>query len=347
MKTVGIIGLGNISAFYGTPDAAAPYCHVGGINNSEKVSLAAVADLAEDRRERFKEVWGGVFPEVSYHDSAEAMLDAEDLDIVAVCNRGPHHYTTMLDVIEAAPKAIFLEKPLSCSLEEMDEMFEKADAKGIPITVSYSRHWSPHVLRLQELVKDGIIGEVDTVVGYTGKSFLSFAGHVTDLVCQFAGYDVRATYARGHDPDPENLGRAAPAEGYEVEPHLDSAIIELESGVRAVHVGREGEHGGFYVDVFGSAGRVRAGIYTEPHLADEKGTEKDREAFGFPPNDTPFRYAYDQIADHLNGGPLPHCTGDNARVVNELGFAQIESVRTDRRIELPVANRSRKVFANG
>jgi len=34
-------------------------------------------------------------------------------------------------------------------------------------------------------------------------------------------------------------------------------------------------------------------------------------------------------------------------VVNELGFAGIESVLTGRRIELPSANRSRMIYANG
>jgi predicted dehydrogenase len=341
MQSVGIIGLGNIAAFYGTPSAAAPYCHVGGISHSEKVSLAAVADLDEERRARFRDVWGEVFPETRYHDSAAAMLEKEDLDIVAVCNRGPRHYETMLEVLEAEPKAIFLEKPLSCSLEEMDDMFERADGKGIPITVSYSRHWSPHVLRLQELVSQGMIGTVDTVVGYTGKAFLSFAGHVTDLICQFAGYDATAVYARGHRPE------ATVPSGYEIEPHLDSAVIELESGVRAIHIGRGGAYGNFYVDVFGSAGRVRAGIYTEPHLSDADGTSQDLSALGFPEDDTPFRYAYDQIADYLDGGALPHCTGQDAAIVNEIGFAGIESALTDQRIELPVANRSRRVFANG
>lgn len=341
MHTVGIIGLGNIAAFYSNPDAQAPYCHAGGVHHSDTVALAAVADLDPERRGRFRDVWGAAFPETAYYDSAAAMLHAENLDIVAVCNRGPHHCETVLEVVAAGPRAIFLEKPLSCSLEEMDRIFAAADAKGIPITVSYSRHWAPHVLRLQQLVREGIIGEVETVVGYTGKAFLSFAGHVTDLICQFAGYDATAVYARGRVPEQE-----VPP-GYEVEPHVDSAIIELASGVSAVHVGRNGEHGGFYVDVFGTAGRVRAGIYTPAVVTDAEGVQRDPAELGLPPNDSPFRYAYDQIAAHLDGGPLPHCTGDDARVVHEIGFAGIESALTGRRITLPGTNRARKVFANG
>ena len=155
-----------------------------------------MADLDAARRDNFKTKWGGAFPDTKYYDGAAAMLAAEDLDIVAVCVRGPHHFAVMQEVIAAGPKAIFIEKPPTCSLAEMDEMVAAAKAKSIPITVSYSRHWAPHVLRLQELVQGGLIGEVKTVVGYTGHSFLSFASHTTDLICQFAGYCPTAVYAR-------------------------------------------------------------------------------------------------------------------------------------------------------
>ena len=54
---VGVIGLGKIAAMYGTPADAAPYCHIGGILKSDRVKLAAVSDLSEDARAKFREVW--------------------------------------------------------------------------------------------------------------------------------------------------------------------------------------------------------------------------------------------------------------------------------------------------
>ena len=197
MYKVGVIGLGNIAAKYGQPDQPAPYCHVGGIRHSDRVELVAVADMSHEVREQFRTQWGGVFPDVKYYDTSTAMLDGEQLDIVAICVRGPFHHRVLMEVLDATPRAVFLEKPPSCSLVEMDDMVAAAEAKAIPVTVSYSRHWSPHVIRLSELVRDGLIGKVESVVGYTGRAFLSFASHTTDLICQFAGYDATAVYARG------------------------------------------------------------------------------------------------------------------------------------------------------
>jgi len=338
--TVGVIGLGKIAAMYGKPEEEAPYCHVGGIRHSEQVRLASVADISAEQTAAFRERWGGCFPDLSYRESFAEMWAADAPDIVAVCVRGPHHFEMMMDVIAAGPKAIFLEKPPSCSLEQADTMMAAAKAKGIPITVSYSRHWCPHVLRMQELVLgEGIIGEVKQVVAHTGGSFLSFTSHVTDLICQFAGYDARAITALGH------VGSDAP-EGFEPEPELDAALIEFDSGIVGVHSGVEGEYGGFYVDVIGEEGYARAGIYTPPFAKMEDGPF-NLEAFDMPPAASVFQMAYEQIADHLDGGPIPHCTDEDWHVVNELGFAGIESVLTGQRVELPNANRTRLIYANG
>ena len=341
MYKVGIIGLGKIAAGYGKPEDAAPYCHVGGIRFSQKVALAAVADLSAAAREAFRQKWGPYFPHTRYYESGQAMLAAERLDIVAVCVRGPYHLQTMMEVIAAGPRAIFLEKPPSCSLEEMDQMVAAAQARGIPITVSYSRHWCPHVLRLQELVQGGIIGKVQMVVGYNGHNILSFASHTTDLICQFAGYDPVAVYARGHLPEGE-----VPA-GYEPEPQLDAMIIEFHSGVVGIQVGGAGEHGQFYVEVTGTEGRVRAGIYGPPLVQDREGKPLDLAGLNMPPNASVFKVAYEQIADYLSGGPLPHCTNRDFITVNEIGFAAIESLYSGQRIPLPTQRRDRKIWANG
>ena len=343
MYNVGVIGLGSIAAGYSGPGDARPYVHVGGIRQGERVRLAAVADLSDVARDRFRKKWGAAFPDdLHYYDSDEAMLAAEDLDIVAVCVRGPYHLSVTMRVIEAGPRAIFLEKPPTCSLEELDVMMEAAAAKGIPITASYSRHWDPQTLRLQQLVQEGLIGDVTRVVAYNGASFLSFASHTTDLICQFAGYCPKAVYARGHVREGEEV-----PEGYEPEPHLDAMVIEFENGVTGVQVGGDGEYRQFYAEVFGTEGYVRAGIYIEPVVRDAEGKMVDLDTLNLPEKASVFKVAYEQIAEHLDGGPRPDCTDEDLVTVHELGFAGIESALTDRRVTLPNANRTRRVWANG
>ena len=341
MYKVGLVGLGNIAAGYSGPEDAVPYTHVGGINHSTKVELAAVADISEDAREKFRVKWGKCFPDTRYYASYSDMFDAEDLDISAVCTRGPHHYTAMMDAINAAPKAIFLEKPATCSLDEMDAVVAAAKDANIPITVSYSRHWGPRVLRMAELIKGGLIGEVTGVVGHCGGGFLSFTSHQTDMICQFAGYDPIAVYARGTVPEIDVL------EGYEPEPNLTSMVIEFASGIVGTQVAVQGQLGSFACNIQGTEGRASVAFYEQPLAWNSKGEPIDLEKHGMPEDASPFKIAYEQIANHLDGGVLPDCTDDNFAAVHEIGFAGIESVLTDRRIEIPNENRTRSIFANG
>lgn len=341
MYQVGLIGIGSIAEGYGKPEDPNSYCHIAGIIHHPRVELAAVADLSDERRDNFRTKWGALLPpDYRSYASAAEMLAAEALDIVAVCVRGPHHFAVMQEVLAAGPRAVFLEKPPTCSLAEMDEMVALAQSKGIPVMVSYSRHWAPHVLRLQELVAGGLIGEVQQVVGYCGHSFLSFASHTTDLICQFAGYCPSAVYARGHVPEGDV------PEGYEPEPAVDTMTIEFANGVLGTQIGVGGEHGTFYCDVIGTEGLVRAGIYIPPFARTKEGPV-DLAALGVPANASVFTVAYGQIADYLDGGPLAHCTDADWVAVHEIGFAGIESVLTDQRVTLPNANRTRRIFANG
>ncbi|MBI1930780.1 Gfo/Idh/MocA family oxidoreductase [Candidatus Poribacteria bacterium] len=343
MYRVGIIGLGSIAARYSNPADAYPYCHTGGIRFCESTELVAVADISPERREEFQKTWGPAFPEgsITYYETDKQMLESEKLDIVAVCVRGPYHFKVMQEVLKADIKAIFLEKPAGCSLAEVDGMTTAADAKGIPIVVDYSRHWAPHLLRLQSLVKDGLVGEVKSVIGYCGGTILSFAIHTTDLICQFAGYDPVSVSAFVQP----HTGEVPPP--YEPEPSIIGATIRFKSGVQGFHVGSPGCMTGFSVDVLGSEGRLRAGMYIGTALHDKNGKQIDNATLGLPENASVFKMAYQQITDYLDGGPVPHCARGEYLAVNEIGFATIESGLTGQTIQLPCQNRNRLIFANG
>lgn len=343
MYRVGVIGLGSIAARYAKPEDDHPYCHVGGIRQCESTELVAVADLAEDRRNEFAETWGPAFPEdsIRYYGASREMLEQEELDVVAVCVRGPYHYQVTMEVLEYSPKLIFLEKPMGCSLEEVDKMTETADAKGIPIVVDYSRHWAPHLIRLQELVKDGLIGEVQTVIGYCPGGVLSFAIHTTDLICQFGGYDPASVSAFVTAPTGDV------PEGYEPEPAAIAATIRYQSGIVGMHVGQHGTAPSFAVDVLGSEGSMRAGIYIGATVRKKNGEIVDNSTLDLPANASVFKVAYEQIAAYLSGGDLPHCTRDDYLAVNEIGFAMIESSITGQTISIPCQRRNRLIHANG
>ena len=337
MYKIGIVGLGSISYRYAKPEDPYPYCHAGGARLSHRVEVVAAADLDASRRDEFNSIWGPV----RLYDDGQKMFDNEDLDIIAVCVRGPLHEKITLAAIGAGPRVIFQEKPAGCSLAEVDSVHKSATSNDIMVVMSHSRHWGPHVIRMAELVKQGLVGQVESVVGYCGGGALSFSVHETDMICQFAGYDPVSVSAC------TSVEEADVPDGYEVEPRVQGALIRFASGVVGFHVGSKGPCGSFYVDVFGSEGRAFVPFYGRPKAWDADGKELDEAALGLPPNASPFLMAYEQIAEHLDTGRTPDCGPYMYRPVNEIAFGMIESGISGETVSLPCTNRTRLVFANG
>ncbi|HEX9998625.1 MAG TPA: Gfo/Idh/MocA family oxidoreductase [Abditibacterium sp.] len=347
-----IIGLGAIAQSYGSPEQHSPYCHAGGLLHCDRFDFAAAADPFPAARETFMETWGPSFPEITLFEDIEAMLASERFDVVAVCVRGPHHFAVMKQVLKARPRVVFLEKPPTCSLTEMDELLALAREVGTTITVSYSRHWSPRVLLMEKLVREGLIGNVQSVVGYCDGAILSYASHTTELVCQFAGAtseSSRALRVRAQGFVPEDDPRSQDIQpGYEVEPRLHHISIDFAGGVLGVQVGAAGASGSFYADVFGDKGRVTVGMYCEPQAFDLKGNPLEIPGLSEIVDRGPFAEAYRQIADFCDGGAKPDCSDEAFVHVNEIGFGAIESLLSDgKAIELPNQNRTRRIWANG
>ncbi len=346
-----VIGLGAIAQGYGSPECAAPYCHAGGLLHCDGFDFVAAADPFLAAREGFRGKWGASFPDTILFEGSESLLTSERFDVVAVCVRGPHHFEVMKQVLEARPGVVFLEKPPTCSLAEMDELLALAREAGTTITISYSRHWSPRVLLMEKLVREGLIGDVQSVVGYCDGAILSYASHTTDLVHQFATGTNRSNkalrvQARGFIPQDDPFAKNIQV-GYEIEPRLQHLSIEFADGVLGVQVGSHGPVGSFYADVFGTRGRARVGMYIEPQAFDSQGTPLEIEGFCELVDKGPFTEAYRQIATFLDGGVKPDCSDDGFVHINEIGFGAIESLLAGgKTVELPNQNRTRRIWAN-
>jgi predicted dehydrogenase len=342
--SVAIIGLGQVGATYGSPGDKYPYCHAGGALHCERTRLAAVADRSAAARERFAASWGALAPDVLSFGTVAGLLDHGVPDILSVCLREPDRHAELGRILDAAPRAIFLEKPASCSLDEMDWLMAQMSARAALLTVSYSRHWTPHILGLQRLVQDKLIGRVREVVAYSpGERLLSFACHTIDLVCQFAGYDPRTVTAMG-DLD-ANRDEPVPP-GYVADPSYEQITIEFDNGVVGTIHGRAGPHEYWYCDVIGTQGTVRAGLYVPPVAFRPDGEPIELPPDALPPKAGVFSVAYGAIAAAMDGGPLPACSGTDAIAVNEIGFAAIQSMRVAGPVELPVSCRDLRVYAS-
>jgi predicted dehydrogenase len=344
MYRVGVIGLGKIGMKYDSPQTKNPYNHLGGIRDCKAVSLTAVADLLPEKREEFAGRWEGEFPSgsVTMYEEGRDLIKQHECDVIAICVKGPDHFALTKYALEHGnAKVIYLEKPMGCSLQQTEDMDRMAQEKGVTILVDFSRHFDPHVLHMQKLIKDGLIGEVKTVVGLGGGTVLSDCSHVIDSICQFAGYNPQSVHAWTYTDDKE-----IPT-GYLVEPRFHGASIRFANGITGHLVLAQATGREFSIEIVGTKGTAYTGMYIESRVTDKHGKPVDDIKLDLPEKLGVFEVAYSQIAGFLDGGPLPECTRDAYRAVNEIAFASIESGQTGAAVNLPCNHRDRLIFANG
>jgi UDP-2-acetamido-3-amino-2,3-dideoxy-glucuronate N-acetyltransferase len=99
------------------------------------------------------------YPSVDVTSSPEAVWARDDVDAVVIATPAVTHATLALRAI-AAGKHVLVEKPLAVSASEGVEVVRAAEAAGRLLMVGHVLEYHPAVLRLRELISDGVLGRI-------------------------------------------------------------------------------------------------------------------------------------------------------------------------------------------
>lgn len=81
------------------------------------------------------------------------VLSDDSVDMVMICAR--HHlHASMAMRAAKAGKAVFVEKPMAVSQEELDDLVSVLQDTGVPYMVGFNRRFSPAARRIRELTQD-------------------------------------------------------------------------------------------------------------------------------------------------------------------------------------------------
>lgn len=139
---VGLVGAGWISGVH-----AEAWAQVSG------AKLVAVADIAPGRAKAFADKYR--LP--SAYESLEELLAQPDIAAIDVCTPPADHIGTGLKVFEAG-KHLSLQKPVTLTLEECDQLTAAAERAGRLFMPSYMFRYAPIPKRMHDLVAEGRIG---------------------------------------------------------------------------------------------------------------------------------------------------------------------------------------------
>ncbi|SFG92298.1 Predicted dehydrogenase [Halopelagius inordinatus] len=203
--TAGIIGTGGIAGMgiLGMHDEEAigtekiEASHAGGYAATEDVELVAVADVDEEKLDRFGTAW-----EISddrRYVGHEAMLEAEELDVVSVCTPSFLHRDHVVDAARSAadPDVVWCEKPIASQVSDAEEMVSVCAETDTELVVNHSFRFTDKLRRLRELVvEEDVLGDVHSVSTQYRMELMRNSTHVLDTLVYLL--DARADRVSGY-----------------------------------------------------------------------------------------------------------------------------------------------------
>jgi predicted dehydrogenase len=159
-------------------------------NGRPNIELVAVADA---HAEGLAKMAAKLKAPRQYADY-RAMLEKERPQLVAIGPRHADQHLAMGLAAVAAGAHIYMEKPITPTLAEADELLAAADKRGAKFAVAHQMRMAPNVVHLRKRISDGLIGELlemrswgkqDARAG--GEDMIVLGSHLFDLMRLFAG----------------------------------------------------------------------------------------------------------------------------------------------------------------
>jgi myo-inositol 2-dehydrogenase/D-chiro-inositol 1-dehydrogenase len=190
--------------------------HFRSLNSNPHVNLVAVADAIVSKAQQAAVLVG---PHCKAYDSlAKLLKDDENLKLhgVVICTPTGFHTENIKEVLNAG-KQVMCEKPISYSLEEVDDCYNLAKEKGLHLLCAFQRRYDPNFTKLKAVLDSGRVGKLLKVrstsrdnpvpsIEYlrtSGGIIFDCSVHDIDVLRYVTGEDPESVYAVGSAFNPE------------------------------------------------------------------------------------------------------------------------------------------------
>ena len=147
---IGIIGCGKVAEY-----------HARFIRELGNASLVGVADVNRQAANEFAKRHN--VP--AAFGSIEELLDGAELDVLHVVTPPPYHYQTAKVALDRGVH-VFIEKPVALTAHEAEDLFQRADLKGVQLCPDFIQLFHPRMQQLLDVVNSGRLGRALHVESY-------------------------------------------------------------------------------------------------------------------------------------------------------------------------------------
>ncbi|MGN6397118.1 MAG: Gfo/Idh/MocA family protein [Mucilaginibacter sp.] len=150
MKTIrwGILGAGRIARKFASD-----------LKLVEDAELVAIGSRSQQGADDF----GNEFNIRHRHSSYEALASNSEVDVIYIATPHNLHCENTLLCLEHG-KAVLCEKPFAMNAREARKMIDKARSKGVFMMEALWTKFHPHYLKTISMIKDGLLGDIRSVL---------------------------------------------------------------------------------------------------------------------------------------------------------------------------------------
>ncbi|MFB3924918.1 MAG: Gfo/Idh/MocA family protein [Syntrophales bacterium] len=145
MIRVGVIGYG-----YWGPKV------VRNFNETEEAKVVVISDMNADALRRARRSYPGIETTAYYED----IMNSTGIDAVAIITPVATHYEMAKMALQNG-KAVFVEKPFTCTVDQAEELIELAERKNLKIMVDHTFLFTGAVRKIKEIISEnGALGRL-------------------------------------------------------------------------------------------------------------------------------------------------------------------------------------------
>jgi len=180
---IAVIGVGYLGKF-----------HVEKFAKHENVELVGVVDIDKNNAENIAKK----FNTAAYTDYKELLGKVNAASIVVPTNM---HYQVAKDFLEYGAD-VLIEKPMTTTIEEADELIEIANKRNLIIQVGHLERFNPALVTLKDIIDKPMFIESHRISTYKGRGIdvsvvLDLMIHDIDLIQSFVRSKIKSIHAAG------------------------------------------------------------------------------------------------------------------------------------------------------
>ena len=249
MLRIGLLGCGRIGQVHAQSIKALPDATVVAVADAIPEAASALADVSGARVQ-----------------AAQDILEADDIDAVIIGTPTDTHFDLIHGAAKAG-KAIFCEKPIDMSVDNIRACIDVVEGAGTPFMTGFNRRFDPSFAHLRQQLANGAIGAIELVtitsrdpapppISYIERSgglFRDMMIHDFDMARFLMGEEFVRLHAVGSTLVDPAIGSAG---------DVDTAVVMLTTAsgrICQISNSRRAAYGyDQRIEVHGAAGMLRA-----------------------------------------------------------------------------------------